>query len=130
MRWSKHGPEYKIQADFIKFLKERGWHVERMIGNAFQMGIPDLYVHHPRYGPRWIDLKNPDRNELTKAQRAKWPIWESFGIGIWIIAAATEEEYSKLFREPNWRCYWKARYDEDIQELKDSLDDLFEADSP
>ena len=122
----KHGPEYKIQTDFIAFLKDRGWHVERMVGNAFQMGIPDIYAAHPKYGQRWIDLKNPGRYELTKAQRKKWPIWERFGVGIWIIVAADEEEYDKLFRPPNWRRYWKAKYDEEIEELKEAMENLFD----
>lgn len=129
MRWSVNGPEYKIQAEFIKFLKERGWLVERMIGNAFQHGIPDLYIHHPEYGARWVDIKNPGRYEFTKSQRIKWPLWDKFGCGVWIIAAATEEEYRKLFRPPNWRNYWKDKYDEEIQELKEAMDDLFEEDS-
>ena len=27
------------------------------------------------------------------------------------LVAATEEEYDKLFKEPNWRDYWRPRYD-------------------
>lgn len=33
-----------------------------MIGNAFQMGVPDLFVAHPKWGQRWIDVKRPGRN--------------------------------------------------------------------
>ena len=29
------------------------------------------------------------------------------GIGIWILTAATQDEYDKLFKLPNWRAYWK-----------------------
>jgi hypothetical protein len=97
-----------------------------MIGNAFQYGIPDIYVHHPKYGQRWIDLKTPGKYELTKAQRQKWPVWEKFGIGIWIIVDDSEEEYNKLFHPPNWRRYWKKKYDEEIQELKDAMDELYD----
>ncbi|MGO8994885.1 MAG: hypothetical protein ACLQVI_16340, partial [Polyangiaceae bacterium] len=39
------------------YLKIRGWHVERMIGNAFQMGVPDLFIAHLKWGQRWIDVK-------------------------------------------------------------------------
>jgi hypothetical protein len=124
---NKHGPEYVIQRDFIRYLKDRGWHVERMIGNQLQFGIPDIYAMHPEHGQRWIDLKNPVSYEYTVAQRWKWPIWEEHGCGLWIITAATEEEYDKLFHPPNWRAYWKDKYEEDnidemMQELFDEYD--------
>jgi hypothetical protein len=123
---SKTGPEAIIQRDFIAFVKERGWHVERMIGNALQKGIPDIYIMHPEFGGRWIDLKNPHDYEFTRAQRIKWPIWEEYGQPIWIITGATEEEYSKLFRPPNWREYWKPKYDEEMAELAEDLQWLFD----
>jgi len=122
-KWrNKHGPEYSIQADVIQFLQARGWHVERMIGNAFQMGIPDIYCYHKKWGERWIDIKNPVHYEYTKAQRWKWPIWEAAGIGVWIMVGATDEEYDKLFKPPNLRDYWKPKYDIDIDGLLDDLD--------
>ena len=128
------GPEAKIQDAFIKFLEERGWHCERMIGigasqqqqRGQQVGIPDLYIMHPQYGQRWVDLKNPGKYEFTKAQKHKWPLWEKFGCPIWIITAATEEEYDKLFKPCNWRCYWKEKYDLEKQELDDTLEFLYD----
>lgn len=108
----KHGPEWTIQRDVIRYLRERGWWVERLIGNAYQKGIPDLLIAHPKYGIRFIDVKNPISYEYTKAQCQKWPIWSKYNIGVWILTAATEEEYDKLFKEPNWRDYWKPRYDD------------------
>jgi hypothetical protein len=123
---SKDGPEAKIQRSFIEFLEMRGWHVERMIGNQLQKGIPDIYIMHPKHGDRWIDLKNPKGYEFTRAQRVKWPIWEKFGVGIWIIAGCSEEEYDKLFQPPNWRDYWKSKYDEEAAELEQDLKDLFD----
>ena len=68
---SKTGPEAIIQRNFIRYLKDRDWGVERMIGNALQKGIPDIYVMHPEHGQRWIDLKNPHDYEFTKAQIIK-----------------------------------------------------------
>lgn len=103
----RHGPEWFIQKDLVKYLQERGWLVEVMHGNAFQKGIPDLYAHHPRAGSRWIDVKNPKNYSFTKAQRLKWPLWELFNCGIWILVAATQEEYDKLFDPPNMMDYWK-----------------------
>jgi hypothetical protein len=123
---SKMGPEAIIQRDFIEYLTLRGWHVERMIGNALQMGIPDIYIMHFQHGKRWVDLKNPIDYEFTKAQRIKWPIWEKNGTGIWIITGATDEEYAKLWRPPNWREYWKPRYDEEQLELEEDLRWLFD----
>lgn len=93
-----------------------------MHGNLYQVGIPDLYCHHPRWGARWIDVKQPKRYSFTKAQRQKWPVWDRFKIGIWILTAATQEEYDKLFRPPNWRDYWKRSWKTpDIDALLDSL---------
>ena len=107
---SKHGPEWKIQRDFIRFLEERHWHVERMIGNMMQVGIPDIWATHYRHGQRWIDLKNPVAYEFTMRQIQKWPVWEAHGCGIYIITC--DEDYPKLFGEPNMREYWKPKYDE------------------
>lgn len=123
---SKTGPEAVIQRNFIQYLKNRGWHVERMIGNALQMGIPDIYIMHLEHGRRWVDLKNPHDYEFTRAQRLKWPIWTEFGTGIWIITGWSDEEYAKLFKPPNWREYWKPKYDEERLELEQSMQELFD----
>jgi len=119
----KHGPEWYIRRDIIELLKARGWLVEITHGNQYQSGLPDLYVAHPRYGKRWIDAKNPGEYTFTRAQKQKWPVWDEFGIGIWILIAGTQEEYDKLFQAPNWRQYWKPSWGEipDIDELLDSL---------
>ena len=53
-----------------------------MIGNAFQIGVPDLYCHHPKWGYPGIDVKNPERYGFTKAQKLKWPKWSCAGVGI------------------------------------------------
>ena len=121
---SAHGPEWTIQRDVIKYLRARGWWVERMIGNAYQKGIPDLLIAHPKDGIRFIDVKNPISYEYTKAQCQKWPIWEQYNIGVWILTAATEEEYDKLFKEPNWRDYWKSRYDAYLMDVDVLLAEL------
>ena len=103
----RHGKEYFIQKDLIAYLKARGWLVERIIGNAFQSGLPDLYCFHPKWGERWIDVKNPFRSTFTKRQKQKWPIWQRFGVGIWILIGADQENYDKLFQPPNMMDYWK-----------------------
>jgi len=132
IRRPREGPEHKIQRALIQYLKDEGWLVEVMHGNAFQRGIPDLYIHHPRWGSRWIDVKNPKEYTFTKAQRRKWPIWDVYGAGIWILTAATQEEYDKLFAGPNWKDYWKDSWElpslEDINRMLEELDAEVEGD--
>jgi hypothetical protein len=122
---AKHGPEYFIQEDLMVFLKARGWLVERMIGNAFQTGIPDLYCRHPKWGERWIDVKNKGRYSFTKAQKRKWPIWERYGTGIWILTGADQENYDRLFKPPNWRDFvkssWKIPTQAEIDAMLDEI---------
>jgi hypothetical protein len=116
-----HGPEWKIQQKLIRFLRARKWLVEVTQGNLYQKGFPDLYLSHVKFGQRWIDVKNPVAYTFTKAQRIKWPDWEKHGVGIWILVAPTEEEYDKIFQPPNWRKYWKPKWD-----LEPTVDELLE----
>jgi hypothetical protein len=32
------------------------------------------------------------------------------GIGIWILTAATQEQYDLLFGPPNWRNFWRPSF--------------------
>jgi hypothetical protein len=122
IRRAKHGPEWHIQRDLIRYLRDRHWHVERMIGNMFQEGIPDIYAFRRDFGSRWIDVKAPGKYSFTKAQRRKWPVWDSVGIGIWILTGANQTEYDKLFAAANWRDYWKDSWGSpDIDSLIDEL---------
>lgn len=118
---SKHGPEYKIQTLLIEFLEARGWHTERIVGSAFQMGLPDLFIAHPKWGQRWVEVKNPERYSFTKAQKLKFPVLEKFGVGIWIITSADQEGYDKLFAAPNWRDYVKAGWNLPTQQDIDKI---------
>jgi len=132
IRRKKHGPEWYIQQDVTEYLEARGWLVEVMHGNAFQQGIPDLYIHHPKWGSRWVDCKQPKNYTFTRAQRRKWPIWDDFGVGIWILTAANQEQYDKLFGLPNWKDYWKDSWGlptvEDIDRMLDEIDAEHESD--
>jgi len=98
-------PEEKIRDDFIDFLKIRDWFVKIMHGSAYQSGVPDLYCAHLKYGQRWVEVKNPLKYEFTAAQRETFPKMSAHGVGIWVVTAATEEEYKKLFQQPNWYFY-------------------------
>lgn len=99
---AKHGPEYKIQKAIINFLMLRGWYVKETHGNMYQQGFPDLYVCKRKYGSRWLEVKNPVKYKFTPAQLISFPRMSSEGIGIWILTAATEVEYAKLFKPANW----------------------------
>lgn len=98
----RKGPEAKIQDDLVAFLRTREWHVMETHGNEFQMGFPDLYCIHASHRQRWVEVKNPLKYEFTPAQLDNFPIIDRRSSGIWILTAATEEEYKKLFGPPNW----------------------------
>ena len=99
--------ESRIQRELVEFLRARGWHVERMLADAFQNGIPDLYAFHREHGHRWIEVKRPSGYSFTRRQRQRFPQWDAAGIGIWILTAASESEYKRLFGPSNWRSYWR-----------------------
>jgi len=132
-----HGPEFYIQGKWINFLKAKKWHIERLTGNISQYGIPDVYIAHNEFGTRWVDFKVYGKYAFTKAQKIKWPIWEQYNIGIWILGASSKEEcnfdfmseeYKKLFGKPNWRDYWKSSWDQQptIDELLEECDNALE----
>lgn len=120
----KRGPEAKIQDALRSYLDGRGWLVEVMHGNAFQRGIPDLYLFHPKYRERWVDCKVEGKYSFTRDQKIKWPLWSDYGVGIWILTGADQANYDKLFRPPNWRQYWKKSWGEipSIEEALDAID--------
>lgn len=117
--------ELEIQRELVTFLRDRNWLVERMLGNAYQSGIPDLFCHHKKWGMRWVEVKRPTGYSFTLRQRQKWPAWEKAGIGIWILTAATQEQYDLLFKAPNWRSFWRPSFQTpttaDIDAMLDEL---------
>lgn len=97
--------ERKIQNEIKAFLRIREWTVMETHGNMYQCGFPDLYACCREHGQRWIEVKVEDNYEFTPAQLKYFPLIQASGIGIWIMVAATREEYLKLFKEPNWYMY-------------------------
>jgi hypothetical protein len=95
-------PENIIQTDIINFLRLRDWFVMNMTGNYEQMGVPDLYAAHEKYGPRWVEVKRKEKYRFTKWQLEIFPQLTAKGVGIWVLTAATEKEYKKLFGPANW----------------------------
>lgn len=101
LRNFKKGPERIIQDALIKYLEGKGWFIIETHGSLYQSGLPDLYCTHEKHKQRWIEVKNLDNYTFTPAQRKKFPLI-SKGAGIWILTAATDSEYQKLFEPPNW----------------------------
>ena len=103
-----------ITNPFRIFLEARGWHCEKIIGNQYQQGLPDLFICHSQYTSRWIECKVIETDgsiHITPAQRIKFPILLSRGVPIYVIASddlrgtknysKRERLYQKLFDEPN-----------------------------
>lgn len=99
------GPEAQIQREIVKFLKLRDWYVLETHGNAFQNGFPDLYVTHSKYFARWVEVKVAGHFRFTPAQLEVFPKLCANGSGVWIMVAATEAEYAKLWKPANWHIY-------------------------
>ena len=107
-KYGRSRPEDKVRDAIRDLLDGLGWRSHIMHGNAYQYGIPDLYVIHREYGTRWIDAKVEGRYNFTKHQKNLWPIWHfQYKVGIWILTAGTMEQYDLLFQAPNWLDYWK-----------------------
>lgn len=105
-RGTKHeGPEAKIQEKIVEMLTLRGWFVKSTHGNMYQAGFPDLYACHRSHGSRWIEVKNPEKYEFTDAQIRDFTKMAAEGVGIYVLTAATIEEYEKLFKPSNWYTY-------------------------
>jgi hypothetical protein len=98
-------PEAKIQKAIIEMLTLKGWFVKITIGSTAQQGFPDLFCCHSRYGIKLVEVKNAEGYRFTDAQLQDFPKLCANGAGVWILTAATEEEYNKLFRPPNWYQY-------------------------
>ncbi len=122
---SQDKPEQQIQDELVEFLRIRQWHVETISADPFQNGLPDLFCANKKVGIRWVEVKRPSGYTITLRQRQRWPVWHAFGIGIWILTAATQEEYDKLFKPPNWHDFWKEEFrvptQEDIDAMFDEL---------
>ena len=100
-------PEDKIVAALTMYLRAREWFVKKTHGNKYQTGFPDLFCAHRRYGIRWIEVKVAEHGRFTPAQMDTFPQFAAAGVGIWVLTAATEDEYQKLFHPPNWVFFIK-----------------------
>ena len=99
------GPEAKIQSEIEFALRGREWYVKSTHGNMYQSGFPDIYAYHKKHGQRWIEVKYKEHYVFTPAQLENFPMMSAFGIGIWILVSADQNELQKLFQPPNWHLY-------------------------
>lgn len=108
-KYGDSGPEAIVQASIVAMLRRKGWYVVRVVGNAYQSGLPDLFACHRVFGMRWIEVKLPGMkgSKFTKAQLEVFPKLNSNGAGVWILTGDTQSEYEKLKRRPNWYQYMK-----------------------
>lgn len=110
-RWKPTGgvkPETKIQRALIQFLELRGWLVKATHGSAASLGWPDLFATHAEHGARWIEVKKPERRGQDMFEHSQWEFFSKLcahGSGVWVITAATETEYRKLFKSQNYTEY-------------------------
>ena len=98
----ERGPERIIQDAIIEYLKIRDWYVMETHGNMFQRGFPDLWATNTKYGARWIEVKVPVGWQFTAAQLECFPKMIANGSGVWVLTAATDLEYEKLFKPCNF----------------------------
>jgi hypothetical protein len=100
--------ESVIQENIMKKLRWLEWFCKSTHGNLYQSGFPDIFACHVRYGPRWIECKQPDETKsyFTAAQLETFPKMDAAGCGIWVMTTDTDHEYAKLFQAPNWRQYY------------------------
>jgi len=100
---SRGRPERDIQDAICSLLRAHGWYVKETHGNKYQTGFPDVYATHSVYGVRWIEVKLPDMkgSKFTPAQMDSFPKLRANGTRIWILTAATDYEYQKLFKPDN-----------------------------
>lgn len=103
---TKHGPEYKIQQDVIRYLQDRGWYVRVFTAGLYNFGFTDIWAAHPKYGQKWIEIKRPIKNvQFTPAQIIEFPKFISHGVPIYILTGANEENYKRLFGPSNLWLY-------------------------
>ncbi len=103
-------PEKRVRRRIKQYMTARGWRVDITHGNKYQSGFPDLHCYHIVHGLRWVDAKNPLSFKYTTPQIKLWPEWEKVGCGVWIMFDGDDVNYKVLFQPPNFRKFWKPRY--------------------
>lgn len=103
------GPEKLIEEKVMSKLRSQQWFVQKMHGNLYQYGVPDLYVAHKSYGTRWVELKNPGKFAFTPAQLIRFKEMNAAGVGIWVVTSEVEVP-ALLFKPQQWYMYLDPLY--------------------
>lgn len=102
---AKRGPEWKIQQDVIRYLEDRNWIVKVVHATMYNFGFPDVIATHKKYGIKFIEIKRPTGYTFTAAQYKFFPQFCANGAPIYILTAANEENYQRLFGKSNLWIY-------------------------
>lgn len=98
-------PETILQGKIMDFFTLKGWYCRNTHGNIYQSGFPDFYACHRRYGARWVEVKIADHYAFTPAQLDVFPEFSAKGVGVWILTAATQQQYDLVFKPANWHMF-------------------------
>lgn len=105
-RTKETGPEAIIVNKLIKKLTLLDWLCVIMHGSIYQIGFPDIYATHSKFGPRLIEVKDPKNISFTPGQRELFPKLAAFGSGVWVLTSDSDEEIALLFRPYNYWHYF------------------------
>lgn len=104
----------KIVEPMKNYLEHKGWLVIKTHGNQFQKGLPDHYICHAKYAPRWVEYKIKGRS-FTQAQKILFPKMILHNVPLYLIEgvdfrgmggkAELHAAYNKLFEAPNLYLY-------------------------
>lgn len=106
---SSKQPETMLYKQVREWLEHRGWFVLKLHGSEFQVGLPDVYAFHVKYGCAWIELKMPKRKKdrhggLRASQIRMMKRMQVAGVPVWVITSV--EELQLLYtRRPNFMSY-------------------------
>lgn len=98
-RTGKQRETTEVYEPLRRKLQYEGWFVQKIHGNEFQSGLPDVYAYHRKYGQRWIELKTKT-GRLSQRQITKFAEMNRHGLKVWLLRGP--EEYDLLFSEPKW----------------------------
>jgi hypothetical protein len=98
---SRGSPEHQQQQALRRRMEQEGWLTEKVHGNLYQSGWPDLFCHHLTHGARWIELKRSAKTKLRPSQVGLFTRWSHYGVNVWVLTGP--EDYVLLFKPPNWR---------------------------
>lgn len=97
-------PEAEGAKRLRKLMHAHRWHTEKLHGNRYQSGLPDLMAFHIKHGFRFIETKaEASHGKLSVRQVVKFTLLEKHGAHIWVCR--DERDYYVLFKEPNWRMF-------------------------